>query len=85
MDDLELLKNLLSLSGVKNQKLCKTLTMLESVRKINKDGFSQESVVGLLSQYNPKLKPLVAILKNEGKKEGNADKGDSVQYNRPYK
>ncbi len=85
MDDLELLKNLLSLSGVKNQKLCKTLTMLESVRKINKEGFSQESVVGLLSQYNPKLKPLVAILKNEGKKDANADKGDSVQYNRPFK
>lgn len=86
MDDLDLLKNLLSLSGMKNQRLCKTLTMLESVRKINKDGFDQESVISLLSQYNPKLKPLVAILKNERKKDcDNSEANDPIQYNRPYK
>lgn len=79
MDDLSLLKNLVSLSGIRNQNLQKTICLLDSFEKVNKNGFNQESIISLLSQINPKLKPLVTLLQNEGRNKNS----DYIQYNHP--
>lgn len=80
MDDLNLLKNLVSLSGVNNRNLQKTISLLETFDKMNRNGLTQDSVISLCAQINPKIKPLVTLLQNQGKNENNF-----VQYNHPDK
>lgn len=81
MDELNLLKNLLSLKGSCDPKLKKTISMLETVKKINKNGMNEECMCSLLSCMNPKITPILNIIKTESKKEKQND--DFVQYNRP--
>lgn len=83
MDELYLIKNLLSLSGVSNPNLKKTLSMLETMNKINKQGMNEECLCSLLSQVNPKVAPLFNIIKSEKREQQERQKDDFVQYNRP--
>lgn len=82
MDELNILKNILSLKGNCNPNLKKTISMLETMNKINKNGMNEECMCSLLSCVNPKIIPLLNIIKSECKKE-KQNNDDFVQYNRP--
>lgn len=83
MDDFNLLKNILSLKGSCDPNLKKTISMLEMVNKINRNGMDEESMFSLLSCMNPKITPILNIIRSERKKEECREKEDFVQYNRP--
>lgn len=86
MDELNLIKNILSLNGKCDPNLKKTISMLETMKKINKNGMDEDSIYSLLTCMNPKITPLLNIIKSEYKKENkqdNKNKDDFVQYNHP--
>lgn len=83
MDEFNLLKNILSLKGTCDPNLKKTISMLETMNKINQNGMNEECMCSLLSSLNPKFAPLLNIIRSERKKEECQKKEDFVQYNRP--
>lgn len=79
MNDINLIKNILSLSGVNNPNLDKTLRLIDSINKINSNGLTKDGLIDVAAVINPKIKPLISLIKEQQKSHDD----DFVQYNRP--
>ncbi len=84
MDELNLIKNILSLKGTYDPNVRKTISVIETVNKITQNGMNEEYMYSLLACINPKIVPLVNIMKSENNdKEKEKENKEFVQYNRP--
>jgi|GEM_PF-7118627 len=80
MADTETFKTLMQLVGKNDERLKKVLTFVEIMGKVQNEGVDEKVTLDILSQINPKIKPLVKLINTQ---KGGETKEDFVQYNRP--